>query len=896
MAQAIFEEHPLEQYLRGPSPRFWARLLEPALAYHSTIVPHRIDAGEVYELMPGTTLQLVQELDVDSHLYADSQEATEDMEWRPQCLIVGLNALEMFLASAKPSSPRNPFVERFKYTVISSSLLSSSISSPQTPRPSLTSLPGRLPHSRSTSLELDAKSDTAVFSYTDSSSNGFGLVSTAALATAFFAAVGNRFFATLGLGSLSFVLYHLITSSESPSHDFTPTFTALEELTIANAAWESTVQDAVQALESQEVTTPAMTSNSLRVSLHTTLQATRTQCDNVRQLFSALTSPAELSQLSEMYAPPSPIKSPLSLVETSPRPWSFPSRQQNPTTPQNKRSTWHASYAGLASAGSPTSNTRRRDSKRRSNVTTLFPQDSASAPVTPAALSPLPVYSLSQIAEDIKASSEGGSESASDAFGPAALGLQRERQVDGFATLSPPAAAPAARPAPLSRLDLRLATARHPLSLFTLTQTLQGAIAAKRYTCAHLLALRFGEDEEEYWENVRSMMELLTSTFADEAARLAEALEDVEREHLRDQNPTPDVGVDTFEDAERRRRLASHDRIASFAPMPTHLSRFAAHVAAITSALDDAREHLQECVDSLKDKSPQPSPMRSLGRRRMTLLDGRPEHAKEDGEEEEHKAILAYDRLRRELGMALRECERGKQKLVDILHPPPEVSSDEESDGVPGLGHDASDDSDKPDPASPSEDECEGARAEAVTVLDAGVLLPDGLDDVTSHLLRETSIQHLPPQGIEQVYEADTSNVAPFTRERSKMSREERIRMMKVRREAAASHGISMTGSSGDSADGLGLFQEPRKGGKIEKWGPGGEVVQELKDVIWKVGEKRRRMQEMQMQMQSQVPQKVRLEEREEEEELDLPPLPESPSPASPASLAFDGIPVLTSS
>ncbi|KAF6761817.1 hypothetical protein DFP72DRAFT_631595 [Ephemerocybe angulata] len=651
---------------------------------------------------------------------------------------------------------------------------------------------------------------------------------------------------------------------------------------------------------------PAMTSNSLRVSLHTTLQATRTQCDNVRQLFSALTSPAELAQLSEMYAPPSPIKSPLSLVETSPRPWSFPSRQPNPTTPQNKRSTWHASYAGLASAGSPTSNVRRRDSKRRSNVTTLFPQDSASAPVTPAALSPLPVYSLSQIAEDIKASSEGGSESASDAFGPAALGLQRERQVDGFATLSPPPQRPqrvrrlsaASTSASASRFTIVSQTARHPLSLFTLTQTLQGAIAAKRYTCAHLLALRFGEDEEEYWENVRSMMELLTSTFADEAARLAEALEDVEREHLRDQNPTPDVGVDTFEDAERRRGLAAHDRVASFAPMPTHLSRFAAHVAAITSALDDAREHLQECVDSLKDKSPQPSPMRSLGRRRMTLLDGRPELSKgEDGEEEEqHKAILAYERLRRELGMALRECERGKQKLVDILHPPPEVSSDDdESDGVPGLGHDVSDDSDKPDPASPSEDECEGPRTEAV-VLDAGVLLPDGLDDVTSHLLRETSIQHLPPQGIEQVYEADTSNVAPFTRERSKMSREERIRMMKVRREAAASHGISMTGSSGDSADGLGLFQEPRKGGKIEKWGPGGEVVQELKDVIWKVGEKRRRMQEMQMQMQSQVPQKVRLEEREEEEELDLPPLPESPSPASPASLAFEGIPVLTSS
>ena len=29
-----------------------------------------------------------------------------------------------------------------------------------------------------------------------------------------------------------------------------------------------------------------------------------------------------------------------------------------------------------------------------------------------------------------------------------------------------------------------------------------------------------------------------------------------------------------------------------------------------------------------------------------------------------------------------------------------------------------------------------------------------------------------------------------------------------------------------------------------ERWGPGGDVVDELKDVIWKVGERRRRMAE----------------------------------------------------
>jgi len=61
-------------------------------------------------------------------------------------------------------------------------------------------------------------------------------------------------------------------------------------------------------------------------------------------------------------------------------------------------------------------------------------------------------------------------------------------------------------------------------------------------------------------------------------------------------------------------------------------------------------------------------------------------------------------------------------------------------------------------------------------------------------------------------------------RERSKLSRAERIQAMKAKRE-----------SGGDA-----LGSESKTG--AERWGPGGEVVQELKDVIWKVGERRRKM------------------------------------------------------
>jgi hypothetical protein len=92
--------------------------------------------------------------------------------------------------------------------------------------------------------------------------------------------------------------------------------------------------------------------------------------------------------------------------------------------------------------------------------------------------------------------------------------------------------------------------------------------------------------------------------------------------------------------------------------------------------------------------------------------------------------------------------------------------------------------------------------------------------------------QHLPPPGIEQVFES-VSAAQPFTRERSKLTRDERIRIAKARRESR----FSVLGPVPDAHE---EEQRPAR----ESWGPGGEVVQELKDVIWKVGEQRRKMVE----------------------------------------------------
>jgi hypothetical protein len=90
--------------------------------------------------------------------------------------------------------------------------------------------------------------------------------------------------------------------------------------------------------------------------------------------------------------------------------------------------------------------------------------------------------------------------------------------------------------------------------------------------------------------------------------------------------------------------------------------------------------------------------------------------------------------------------------------------------------------------------------------------------------------------GIEEVFEADMGTRAVFSRDRSKLTREERIKAAKARRESGLGLGVAFGVEGGDGR------VEPQKMSGIEKWGPGGEVVQELKDVIWKVSEKRRKM------------------------------------------------------
>jgi hypothetical protein len=245
---------------------------------------------------------------------------------------------------------------------------------------------------------------------------------------------------------------------------------------------------------------------------------------------------------------------------------------------------------------------------------------------------------------------------------------------------------------------------------------------------------------------------------------------------------------------------------------------------------------LDQCISALKEDPSGFSGSLQTSRRSI------PKTTDSAPEESVPVALQAYERLRRELGLALRECERGRDRLLEIVNPPVSTSDEEESDDLPSLGPDVSD---KADSISPNlDDESDMAALindeNVATVMvgrekggDAGESL---IDDVTSHLLLTATTKHLPMPGIEEVFEADMGTRAVFARERSKLTREERIKAAKARRESGLG-GLGFV-SGGDGNDGV----EVQKMGGIEKWGPGGEVVQELKDVIWKVSEKKRKM------------------------------------------------------
>jgi len=428
---------------------------------------------------------------------------------------------------------------------------------------------------------------------------------------------------------------------------------------------------------------------------------------------------------------------------------------------------------------------------------------------------------------------------------------------------------------------------RHPLSLHSLTLALNGALAARRYAASHLLALRFGGGDsmndserasESYWEDVRAVMALLTTALANATAPLIEALDAAERERIRAENPTPSASHSRSSSSsepsaqasplrqqqERRRRQAHRSsHFASFAPLPSHLTRFATHVEVLTNALNDAREHLESCVASLRDRDPSAA-ITSPPHRGAPQDTGGP-------------ALHAYESFRRELGLALRECERGREPLLELLRPlsadEDEEDEEDEEDRVPALGPDAeSSDSDK-DAAharSPSPVPFLALASSART----NVVRQGAEDEEDAAHVLVVGLERLPPPGIEQVFEADVDADDGarhrLARPRSKLSRAERIATAKARRANPpnALLGMGLSTAHEVDEDGDGSLTGTGVGGERLWGGPGGDVVQELKDVIWKVGEQRRLRERRQRREEEEEDGEPEVEEAEAETEV----------------------------
>ncbi|KAH8996175.1 hypothetical protein EDB86DRAFT_2920096 [Lactarius hatsudake] len=869
MAQPLFNEHPLQDYLR--------------------------QSGDNFEPIPGAMSDLTDPFSEEC-AETDTDADLRLWSWLPTPVLLLVQFFNIIVTSAQNHhSTLREFSDKFQYDVISSSLLSSSVTAPSSTRRRSSSSTGDTPPD-----DPDLKSRTE--SSPPLPSHSVEHRTSAWSLTLFCLCCISLFFDSFILCVLmGTALYYIESYTVQPGNlpDFiTPTLSSLNDLIAAANLWDSAVHEAINLLELEESISPTLSPSSpLRVALHSSLQSTQVQSDNVRHVLVGLTAPSALAQLSEMYAPPSPTK-PLAPLHSRSGSATAGSRMRASTPlSSDKRATWNGSisynYAALANAGTPSRRSLRWE-KRRSDLSALLlrPTEAAmSAPTTPE-----PGKSLNGVEEerrnDPAAANISDQEGDADAvvplsergqFASAALDFQRQRRSRGIESLllSTPSPSPkntAISPQPptsthITRLGNRshssqspppssystsrftaMQMPRHPLSLHSLTLTLNGALAARRYAASHLLALRFvggdaledsGRGGDSYWEDVRAVMALLTSALANATAPLVEALEAAEHERLLTENPTPTTAHSRASSESHARSASFHQQrlarrtshVTSFAPLPSHLSRFAAHVDALTNALHDAREHLESCVASLRDGTASGSSSSS------------PQDA---------PALRAYERLRRELGLALRECERGREPLLELLLPPRALSPDDDEE-VPALGPDAesSSESDK-DPSSSSRaahsptSSLPSSPTHAVLVeARPGREEEEGTD--AKHERGDVlvvGLERLPAPGIEQVFEADAGadpsdgdGAFSLARPRSKLSRAERIAAAKARRASSGGLGLSVVGGQGDR-DGAGGVQ----------WAPVGDVVQELKDVIWKVGEQRRMRELRQKEELDRVP------------------------------------------
>lgn len=201
----------------------------------------------------------------------------------------------------------------------------------------------------------------------------------------------------------------------------------------------------------------------------------------------------------------------------------------------------------------------------------------------------------------------------------------------------------------------------------------------------------------------------------------------------------------------------------------------------------------------------------------------------EQGDREE--ILQQWDRLRLDLAAMIRTWEKGRTTASKTSLPLAAGAETGEADPVPDfVRHWDIDDL----PVSDRQDEDtlnEPSKPPSVPDESSSTQVT-AHDDATSHLLDSTSASFLPPPGIEDVFEAvldfPPPRLPPTGADGKKLSREERIRMVKLAR-ATATTGISKADSGSSSGPLTAAAPTMAKNG---------QVMDELKSVI---GEMKRR-------------------------------------------------------
>lgn len=127
--------------------------------------------------------------------------------------------LQSIISSAQADTP-SPFVEKFKYNVISSSLLSPALPAPYSRRSSrYLSVPGKL-HSRASSMDLD---HGIPITPVPPSEPFYGVISLSTASVAILFSAGYPFFAWIALIVTLLLLYNFFSTTDSHQSDTTMT-------------------------------------------------------------------------------------------------------------------------------------------------------------------------------------------------------------------------------------------------------------------------------------------------------------------------------------------------------------------------------------------------------------------------------------------------------------------------------------------------------------------------------------------------------------------------------------------------------------------------------------------------------------------------------------------------